>query len=160
MNYFLFTIALFPAIILAGPTSKFLNSREARSVLNKGESKGFSGWIEETFRHSNLKRECIDEQCNYEEWLERAENVHSTVREEASKFTNPTGAEIFKNTYIQCYNKLKQMDLNQPDKIDFRSSCIEVFLKQTFPTQFPDSSQENDNSNNDRNDSNNSHYDY
>merc|ERR1711877_56988 len=107
MNFLLFTISSLPAIILAGPTSKFINSKEARSVLKKGESKGFSGWIEETFRNSNLERECIEEQCNYEEWLERAENVHSTVRQESRLLMNPFAAESFKNTYVQCYNKIK-----------------------------------------------------
>merc|ERR1712038_778488 len=139
----LFTIALYPAIISAGPTSKFINSREARSVLKKGESKGFSGWIEETFRNSNLERECIEEQCSYEEWLERAENVHSTVRKEA-KLMRPTGDEKFKNMYTQCYNKIKQMELDDPSTIDFRMKCIEVFLKETFPSQFPDIVSKND----------------
>merc|ERR1711997_840206 len=153
----LYTFALFPAIILAGPTSKFINSREARSVLKKGESRGFSGWIEETFRNSNLERECIEEQCNYEEWLERAENVHKTVRKEADQLISPTAAENFKNTYIQCYTKIKQMDLNDPNKVDFRSACIEVFLKETFPSYAGNSS---DDSNENDDSSDDSHYDY
>merc|ERR1711980_42948 len=154
----LFTIALCPAIILAGPTSKFINSREARSVLNKGESRGFSGWIEETFRSSNMERECIEEQCNYEEWLERAENVHKKVRQEAKLVVSPSAAENFKNTYVQCYNKIKQMNLNVPDKIDFRSTCIEVFLKETFPSYVQQHQDDNKNKNDDVFDD--SHYDY
>jgi len=157
MNNLLFTIALFPALILAGPTSKFINSREARSVLNKGESKGFSGWIEETFRNSNLERECIEEQCNYEEWLERAENVHSTVRQESKLIMNPTAAESFKNTYTQCYNKIKQVGLNDPFELDFRSKCIEVFLKETFPAYVQD---QNTNQNGNNNSNDDSIYDY
>ena len=155
----LFTIALFPAIILAGPTSKFINSREARSVLNKGESRGFSGWIEETFRSSNMERECIEEQCNYEEWLERAENVHKKVRQEAKLVVSPSAAENFKNTYVQCYNKIKQMNLNVPGKIDFRSTCIEVFLKETFPSYVQQHQDDNKNKNDD-DVSDDSHYDY
>jgi len=146
-----FHIRYISSIILAGPTSKFINSREARSVLKKAESRGFSGWVEETFRHSNLERECIEEQCNYEEWLERAENVHTTVRKEAKLLTNPTAAENFKNTYTQCYNKIKQMELDDPVKIDFRSACIEVFLKETFPDK-------QDSTQNDESDSSEDYY--
>merc|ERR1711877_17656 len=159
MNFLLFTISSLPAIILAGPTSKFINSREARSVLNKGESRGFSGWIEETFRSSNMERECIEEQCNYEEWLERAENVHKKVRQEAKLVVSPSAAENFKNTYVQCYNKIKQMNLNVPGKIDFRSTCIEVFLKETFPSYVQQHQDDNKNKNDD-DVSDDSHYDY
>jgi len=157
-NHLLFAFAILPALTLAGPTSKFINSKEARSVLNKGESRGFSGWIEETFRNSNLERECIEEQCNYEEWLERAENVHTTVRKEAKLLIEPTAAENFKNTYTQCYNKIKQMELDDPQKVDFRSACIEVFLKETFPSYVGEQNNNNNDKNDDSNDNSNAYY--
>merc|ERR1711976_742942 len=137
---------------------KIYKLKRSSSVLNKGESRGFSGWIEETFRSSNMERECIEEQCNYEEWLERAENVHKKVRREAKLVVSPSAAENFKNTYVQCYNKIKQMNLNVPGKIDFRSTCIEVFLKETFPSYVQQHQDDNKNKNDDVFDD--SHYDY
>ena len=152
------TLSVFlPALI----SSHFISKRSANQALKRGESVGVKGFFEEVFRSSDMERECIEEQCNYEEWMERAENDYAGVRKEAKLLISPDAKTMFEDVYIQCYEKLKVMELNDPEKIDFRSSCVEVFLREAFPKYFEESKVDPDSDDDDGQDSNDSsHYDY
>jgi len=148
----LLALAFLPAIITAaGIGSRQISSKDANGVLNKGESRGMGGFIEEVFRRSNVERECIEEQCGYEEWLEHAENDTHDIRKMAKMVTGPTASVRFSDYYIQCWEKVKTMKLDDPSLIDFRKACITTFLKETFPVMFMNETVDGEEGN---------HYDY
>jgi hypothetical protein len=132
----LLALSFLPAIIsAAGIGSRLIGSKDANAVLSTGESRGFSGFIEE-FRPSDLQRECVEEQCDYEEWLERAENDHVGIRKYAKLVTGPTASVRFTDYYMTCWDKVTMMNLDEPGLIDFRKECIQTFLRETFPHLF------------------------
>lgn len=156
----LLAFSFLPAIISGADIgSRLISSKDANGVLNKGESRGVSGFIEEVFRNSDLERECVEEQCKYEEWLERAENDFDDLRKTAELVTEPIASVRFNDYYIHCYEKVETMKLDEPNLIDFRKECIQTFLKETFPTYFMKEDDENK-ENYDDDDDTVDHYDY
>ena len=69
-----------------------ISERFAKQVLNRVRRANAG---EETFRRSDLDRECVDEQCSAEEYLEYAENIDKKVRD---KFN----AYLFEVNYVEC----------------------------------------------------------
>lgn len=57
----------------------FLDPQQALSLLQRVR-RANSGFLEE-MRRGNLERECIEEQCSYEEAFEALESNSATVRE-------------------------------------------------------------------------------
>lgn len=56
----------------------FLDPQQALSLLHRVR-RANSGFLEE-LRKGNLERECVEEQCNYEEAFEALESSTATVR--------------------------------------------------------------------------------
>lgn len=57
----------------------FLDPQQALSLLPRVR-RANSGFLEE-IRKGNLERECVEEQCSYEEAFEALESSSATVRE-------------------------------------------------------------------------------
>lgn len=66
-----------PASPVPVPTSVFIGSKEASSVLQR-QRRANSNRLEEVIP-GNLERECIEEKCSYEEAREVFENEEKTV---------------------------------------------------------------------------------
>lgn len=70
----------------------FLAPQQALSLLQRVR-RANSGFMEE-LRRGNLERECIEEQCSYEEAFEALESSTATVRLGALPVGPPLGPQI------------------------------------------------------------------
>lgn len=91
---------------------------QAKTVLNHVRRGNGAG--EETFRPSNYERECIEEVCSLEEYLESAENYNS-----GNRFTVKAG--LFEHYYRECMTLVNGNGLNNPEAIDLRGACMAAF---------------------------------
>lgn len=63
----------------APPPAVFLDPQQALSLLQR--VRRANGVFVEELRKGNLERECVEEQCSYEEAREALESSSATVRE-------------------------------------------------------------------------------
>merc|ERR1739848_504289 len=108
-------------IVLAGVRNAFIiDEQKAKSALDKG---AFNGYWEEWFRSSNMERECIEEACSHEEYLERAENEYGVdIRKADTK-------GLFELNYYECYQSVVDAGLNTQGGVDLRPMCMDEFGK-------------------------------
>lgn len=64
------------------PPAVFLDPKQALSLLQR--VRRANGVFVEEMRRGNLERECVEEQCSYEEAREALESTSATVREAGS----------------------------------------------------------------------------
>ena len=86
-------LTLFWILATLSLTTAFtISERFAKQVLSRIKRANAG---EETFRRSDLDRECMDEQCSAEEYLEYAENIDKNVR-------NKFNSHLFEVNYVEC----------------------------------------------------------
>jgi len=93
------------------------DSREAKHFLR---SKRANQFMEERVKKSSLERECIEEICSGEEYLEFAENQTAGIRPEIN-------LQIFEVYYKECMTVVSVNDLDDPKKLDMRGACLRTF---------------------------------
>jgi hypothetical protein len=116
--YFAFLTTLSNALIIPNSEAKQFLSRNRRA-------NGPGGFSE--IGSSNIKQECQDEQCDFEEYVEAKENEVKqdgvNLREVIKKNQN---VEIdFTDIYTKCYEAVKQED-ELRDTFDMYLKCLEV----------------------------------
>merc|ERR1712226_1231724 len=125
------TMKTFQLLFIPFVTSVTLHEREAKSALSSSRSKRANGALEESRRSSHLERECVEETCSWEEYLEIAENTVSRVRESMRRaelaHSNPT-LEVFDKYYTNCHQKVIAAGLDDKSNIDFRPHCMKTFF--------------------------------
>ena len=77
--------------------TEFLNKHDANSFLSREKRANRFG-DGENLTPSNYKRECVEEDCNKEEYLEAWENHISNIRSDASI------GNKFYGKYVECLN--------------------------------------------------------
>merc|ERR1712168_1727542 len=102
-------------LILVGVLARAL----ATSQIDKKDAQsGFlrvkraNQWAEETRKSSNLERECVEEICSVEEYVEQAEN------EIGRKKALMLNKDKFQSHYRECMTIVNKNRLNDPKKID------------------------------------------
>ena len=95
-------------------------SISASSSKNFLRIKRANQFMEERVKSSNLERECIEEICSAEEYLEYAENENFGKRPLNDN-------QIFEIYYKECMTTISMNELDKPDKLDFRGACLKTY---------------------------------
>merc|ERR1712117_878161 len=111
-----FAIIFFPIII----NGHFLPAEKAKALLSRQKrGSGFFGWLEKTFTKtftSSIDRDCVEESCDFEEYIEAKENEFSgkaiDLREQIK--LKPMIETHFNRFYVNC----------ETDEITERQACF------------------------------------
>merc|ERR1712178_213256 len=79
-------------------------------------------FTEEWTKRSDHKRECVEEKCNVEEYLEAAENFNQKER-------FPVDTSLFETYYKTCYEAVVANGLADPQRADLWGFCLSNFEK-------------------------------
>ena len=119
MAKLVFSVALLLlGTVLASPPS-FLNKPEANSFIHSRAKRYNSGNFEEASTRANYERECIEEICSMEEYLEVAENlVKNHVRPRAR-------SDDFKIIYQDCWRAMDGSEYaKRSASVNFKKACF------------------------------------
>merc|ERR1712226_732089 len=86
------------ALVSISTFGLLIDEKKAKTALGsrKLNSGAFNGYWEEWFRSSSMERECLEESCGFEEYLERAENDIPGIR-------SADVGTLFEQNYYECY---------------------------------------------------------
>merc|ERR1712226_1510717 len=127
------TVALVLTLALAS-NAFTLDEKVAKSALNS-RARRANGGVEEQGKGSNVERECVEETCNWEEYLEIAENSDSQVRNSVVQQSRSSQSgesrlqTLFNTLYLDCHTKVVAAGLDDERAIDFRPHCYHTFFQ-------------------------------
>lgn len=101
-----------------GAESIFQTKQSAMRVLQRQRRAG-----QEVLKRSNFERECVEELCDTEEYLEAQENHIPTIRMDHSQSED---LKLAFTKYTECRNKILEVGLDDPSYIDLRQVCFDI----------------------------------
>merc|ERR1712110_933323 len=114
-------IALTVQIVSAA--TQFISPEEAKLTIHTRERRA-NDFFEEKIKPSSRERECVEELCDKEEYIEMSENYNDGDRENFN-----FDVESFETYYTECMKDVNSNGLNKPAHVDLRGACIVAFEK-------------------------------